>query len=174
MFPYNDFKQILDSTAEMMEKVKTCPKEDKEELKIRIESNMHALRLIASRIDDPEIKRTVLKSIQGLSMDVVLEEKSCSTHRKAKESGQTYTEIIDEDLLKNSLKLKKMAVDFGNCLKEDQNALEKLSGKMQKTQVENGRSLQVLEKSENRVKSSTFIFFAAIIFVIMYFIIRFF
>lgn len=174
MFPHNDFKQILDSTAEMMDKVKSCPTEDKEELKIRIESNVHALKLIASKIEDPEIKETVLQSIQGLSKDVVLEERSSSKNRKVKESGETHTEIIDEDLLKNSLTLKKMAVEFGNSLKTDHSVLEKLGGNMQKTQVENKKSLQVLEKTGNRVKSSTFIFFTTIIFVIMYFIIRFF
>lgn len=173
MFAMEKFQEILDSTTDLMEKAKHCQKEEKEELEMRIKSNLQAVKFLSSQIEDPEAKETFLKTFQSLCSSNGLYEKESIRQRKPeKRKDEKYSDVIDDEILKNSRKLKDMAANFNKSLKTDQKLLEKLGEKMHRTTNESGKTVKSLEKSLEKIKSSTFIFLAVMIFMVMYFVIR--
>lgn len=168
-----DFQKILQSTTLLMNKAKDCPEEDQEELQMRIDSNIHALKILASKIDDPDTRNAFLKSIHSLRNDVVLIEESAMKKRDGNRPEMNSTGAIDEEILKNSRRLQEMANEFHDSLKTDQKILSNLSHKLTSNDQCTGKALNVLSKGRPPIKSSTFIFVAAMIFVVMYFITRF-
>ncbi|ELA41799.1 uncharacterized protein VICG_01151 [Vittaforma corneae ATCC 50505] len=173
MYIYEDFKRILDTTTNLMNKIKTCSKDEIEEIQMRIDSNIHALRLMASRIEDSETRATFLKTIQSLSTNVVFVESEGPQRRRKQRENAGGDELVGDELLKNSRKLKEMADEFKNSLQADRKIIEKLGGKMNASSQESTKSLQALDKTGRKIKSSTFMSFAFMIFVVVYFIIRF-
>lgn len=171
MFEYNQFKKILDETTELMEKIKISEKDEIEELQMKIESNIQALKIIANKIEDPESRGQFLKSIKSLCTNIVIEEKE--NIRKRKEKAENNNEVIDEELMKNATKLKDMVTNFSNSLKEDKKVVEKLSHKMNKNSEENVRNMKTLEKQGSSISAVYVMGIVLIIFIVTYFIIRF-
>src|SRR5947208_1640639 len=132
MLDYKDFKQILDNTAQLTESIKTCPKDDIEEVQMRIDSNVHALQIMASKIEDPDSKAQFKSIIESLSKNTCFSEAEITYQRKTHQRGSKGSELIDEELLKSAMQLKDMARKFGNSLSMDKNVLQKVGDKMLK------------------------------------------
>jgi ElaB/YqjD/DUF883 family membrane-anchored ribosome-binding protein len=64
MFELQNFKNILEETSNLLKTIKEFSKDDLEEIQLKIDSNIYALKRIASRIDDLETKKLFLKSIK--------------------------------------------------------------------------------------------------------------
>lgn len=173
MFIYKDFKKILDTTTELIKQIKTSKEDDAEEIQMRIDSNVHALKIMATKMEDQETRNTFLKSIQSLTTSNILPEEG--TYRRQRHTNQPVenNELIDEELLKNARRLKEMASQFKNSLDEDKKIVAKLVGKMGRGSEESGRSLKLLTQSGPTIRSSTFLTVTLIIFVVMYFLTRF-
>lgn len=171
MFIYENFKKILDNTVDLTNRIKTCPPEDTEELQMRIDSGIHAMRRMVSKIGDPDTRTAFMKSIQSLSTTVVEQEHLVAQARVEKKMGGNI--VVDEELLKNSRRLKDMAGDFKRSLETDCRILDRVGKKMNSGSQETSKSLKVLERNSNWVKSSTFLSFTFMIFMVMYFIVRF-
>lgn len=163
MLDYSEFKKILDLNSSLSEDLKTCPEEEREEIQMKIDSNLYALKIMADRIEDSETKEAFLNGIQSMTNTTKIEEKI----------EENRNILIDEELLKNSKILRRMAEDFKMSLKEDDKIVERVGNKMTKNSVENDKSLQIFEKSGGFVKSSTFLSISLIIFVFVYGLIRF-
>jgi len=174
MFDYKDFKQILDDTTKLTEEIKTCPRSDLEEVQLRIDSNVHALQIMVSKIDNLEAKEQFNRLIDSFSKNVAISEFESVKSRKMEVKQQKGSELIDEELLKNTLQLKDMANKFKNSLAVDKNIIGKASDKMSKNSEETRNNLKTLEKTSSFVNSSTILAFVLFLFFVMYFIIRFF
>lgn len=181
---YDDFKKLLDSTTKLINSLKECQKDEIEEIEMRIESNIHALQLIAYKIEDPETKDIFLRSIQSLrntkkdnnDANINKNEIFNLKERIKRENIKNVEKnnLIDEELLKNSTKLKDKANEFKASLQADKKIIEKLGGKMNKNSQESAKSLKILETTDSKIKSSTFISISFLIFIFMYFLIRYF
>ena len=179
MFELENFKNILNQTSDLMNKIKECSKEDVEEIQMKINSNMYALKIISSKIDDPESKEIVLKSIENLfgvndkEISFNNKQNSLNTLNTLNTSNLKDSELIENELLKNTFKLKKMAGDFSQSLKDDKKAMDKLTNRMGANAVESKNSLKILEKSSSNLSSSSIMSMVFIIFIGMYLFIRF-
>lgn len=173
MLDYKDFKQILDSTAQLTESIKTCPREDIEEVQMRIDSNVHALQIMISKIEDPEMKAQFKNIMESLTKNVHFVESSTTNFRKRQQGDPEDTSLIDEELLKNAVQLKTVAKRFGDSLSTDRKILQKVGDKMLKNSEESRNSLRVLETVSSTIKPATIFLTALLLFFMMYFVIRF-
>lgn len=173
MLDYKDFKQILDNTAQLTESVKTCPKDDVEEVQMRIDSNVHALQIMASKIEDPETKAQFKSIIESLSKSACFSETETTRTRRCNQRDTKGSELIDEELLRNSMQLRSMAKRFDDSLGTDRKVLRNVGDKMLKNSEESRNSLRVLEATSNSIRSTTILLAVLFLFFIMYFIIRF-
>lgn len=173
MLDYKDFKQILDNTAQLTESIKTCSKDDIEEVQMRIDSNVHALQIMASKIEDPETKAQFKSIIESLSKSACFSETETTRLRKRHQKDVKGSELIDEELLRNSMQLRSMAKKFSDSLSTDRKVLQKVGDKMLKNSEESRNSLRVLEAPSSSIKPTTILLTVLFLFLIMYFIIRF-
>lgn len=173
MLDYKDFRQILDNTAQLTESIKTCPKEDIEEVQMRIDSNVHALQIMISKIEDPDMKTQFKSIMESLTKNVCFVEADAIRSRKKHQKYTEDTSLIDEELLKNAMHLKTMAKRFGSSLSTDRTILQKVGDKMLRNSEESQNSLRILETVPNSVKPATVFLLALLLFFIMYFVIRF-
>lgn len=172
MFEYKDFKRILDTTTELMEKIKNASRDEAEELQMRIDSNIQALKIIASKIEDEETKALFLKNIQSLCTTANVTENE-NIRQRVKGKTQGNNEMIDEELLKNTSKLKNLVQTFSTSLKEDKKAIEKLNEKMHTNSVESTKSMKTLEKQGSSVSAVQIMGVVFLIFILTYLVIRF-
>jgi len=173
MFAYDDFRKILVNTIELTKRIKTCAPEDTEELKMRIDSGIHAMKRIVSKIEDPDTVAAFNKSIESLSTSVMDAELPKSSKKVEKVEKVGESDLVEEELLRSSTRLKEMAGEFKKSLQGDKRILSRVAGKMAAGSQESSRSLKVLDRGEGGVKSSTFLSFTFMIFIFVYFLVRF-
>lgn len=182
MLDYSEFKRILDLNSSLTEQLKTCPEEEREEIQMKLDSNVHALNIMADKIEDPEIRESFLNGIDTLTKYVnnSKDNNSNSSSNNSKDNNSSFNNsssnnrsLINDELLKNSTRLRKMAEDFKMSLKNDDKILDRIGNKMTKNSVENSKSLQIFDKNGGFIKSSTFLSISLLIFVFTYFFIRF-
>lgn len=173
MFNLSDFTNLLNETQILLEKVKQTSGDESEELQFKINSNIQALQIMGSKISDVESREKAETLIQSLCKTVTFQSEETITKIRSKK-GVEQSDLIDNEILKNSIELKKMAQKFTQNLKTDQKILQSVTDNMFKNTQESKYNTKILEEQQNRTKSSTYITFALIVFLIMYFFIRFF
>ena len=180
MFELQNFKNILEETSNLLKTIKEFSKDDLEEIQLKIDSNIYALKRIASRIDDLETKELFLKSIENLFKSNNVENltnfnlKNNSKKGNFESKGVESSDLIENELLKNTFKLKKMAGDFSESLKEDKKAIDKLTNRININEIESKNSLKILEKATSSLSTGSIMSFSFLIFIILYLFIRFF
>lgn len=179
-FNLKDFTALLNETTELIEK-----QGKGEDDTFKIESNIQALRIMGGNIQDADSRNKAEELIKGLlkfkrggeKMEGLVAERRMGglpTVERAGSGKDERSELVDTELFKNTLELKNRAVKFGDSLKSDRKVLDKLSEKMMRNSDASGRNTEILEAQQRGVKSSTYIYFAFIMFIVMYFFIRFF
>ncbi|KAI5150561.1 hypothetical protein ENBRE01_1571 [Enteropsectra breve] len=178
MFKLNDFKRILDETTVMLEKKNTVDEDDREEMEMAIESNIHALRIICRGMENKEMQAQAEKILRTLAGGSAGNEKiELFDEPKPRGTKNAHTdsrnESINNELYKNSVRLRQMAERFGESLKEDKKVVQRVANKMEHSSVGSKINMKKLDEGVRKVSSSTFLMIAVLLFVVMYFIIRF-
>lgn len=159
-----DFQRIYNATKSLIES-----KDEDEDTQLRIESNIQALNIIKNKIENEDDKIVIESLLNSLNQNsIIIEHKQTLRNRKIGNN-----EHIDEEMLKNTLILKNKAQQFKNSLKVDDLALKTASKNFSKNSIENERNLNIISKTNNYPSISTIFFFVIFIFLLMYFIIRF-
>lgn len=163
------FQKIYNNTVSLIENLDNAEEEDKEELQIRIDSNIQALNIYKNNIKDENDMETLQNLLDSMKKTEFfkIERKDYSKTKKRGDDSH-----IDDELLKGTLALKNKAERFQNALKVDDIALKKAVSGFSKNSVENQRNLQTISKNSNYLKTSTIFFIIVFIFFAMYFIIR--
>lgn len=172
MFNSDDFRHIINQTSELLDKLATASENDTEELKMRIDSNVHALRIMGNQIEDDTLKQRAQEIIRSITATVSLNEKSVVRLRRHS-TPCARSEMIDSELLRNAQELKAMASKFKKTIDSDEAILSNLASKMSNNSIASSSNLHKINKRcETGVKSSTYFFISLIIFIIMYFFIK--
>ena len=173
MFNSSDFKRVIDETAALLDQIKTAPEDDAEDMQLRIDSNIQALRIIGGEIEDPALRRQAQEIIQSFSKNTSFEDSGRIEARLREHPSKGRSSIIDDELLKNTLELKRMAAKFGESLKTDESVLSSVSVKMGKNSAQTSLNIKSLEENSFGLQTSTYLLWAFILFVVMFFVIRF-
>lgn len=173
MFNANDFKQIVNNTTDLLEQVKKASEDDAEELNLRIDSNIHALRIVWAEISDPEIKQEVLRIIQSFDARLDFQNAEQSVTQMRSHTPRERSELIEREMYMNAAKLKQMARNFSDSLNADSKIVGSLGKNMAKNSVETTQNLHSLNENSGGFSAGTYLFVGFIIFIIMYFIIKF-
>lgn len=173
MFDPNDFKQIINTTTDLLDQIKTASDDDAEEIQLRIDSNIHALQIIGTEIADPELKQRALDIIGSLCATALPVRSDSNIARLRQRRGAERSELVDSEIMRNTQELKRMACKFGESLKTDKQVLQRATERMSKNSVETSRSFKEISEQSRGIGSGTYLFLAILIFVVMYFIIRF-
>ncbi|KAL6121452.1 hypothetical protein NUSPORA_01623 [Nucleospora cyclopteri] len=171
MFDYNDFQKILKETQNLMQGIAEI---EAEESKLKIECNLKALKIIASKIEDESLKEEALLTLESLGVSV----KDINSNKNRKESNKKVTleetelnALVEEEMLKNSCRLREMTAKFGDTLEQDKKVLGKATQSMSKNTVESTKATRTISKN---VEFSSLYYFSSTIsvFLIMFLIIK--
>lgn len=173
MFNSDDFKQIINNTTDLLDQIKTAPEDDVEEIQLRIDSNVHALQIVGAKITDPELRLQAEKIIKSLHTNIVFDGGEKTITRIRQRAGGERSDLVAKELYKSTLELKRMARGFGESLKSDKQILCNVTDKMSKNSVESTHNMKFLEENVRGIGTSTYLFLALIMFVVMYLIIKF-
>ena len=173
MFALEDFTKLLNETTELISKEKEHDSEELEEIQFNIEANVQALSIMCTKIEDPEARakaEAIVKSLNNSTKELFQVELDTIKKRPIKERS----ELIDKEMLKKSKELKEKVLKFNASLNLDEKIIENLQEKMKKNSSESQKSAKVLETNKPRLKSSNVVVISLVIFILMYFFIRFF
>lgn len=172
MFDATDFKQIINNTTALVDQLRGADEDEAEELQMRIDSNIQSLRIVGAQITDPVLREQAQDLVKSLnaSMDFGTEE---IVARLRKSDAKDHSDLIETELYKNTQQLKSMAQTFGESLRADKRILGKLTHKMTRSSAETGRNLSILESAGHGMAGGTYLFIAFVMFIVMYFVIKF-
>lgn len=172
MYSACDLKSILDETTALLEGLKEANEDEKDEIQIRIKSNIRAIQLIGSEISDEETrsraKEIVASFAEGIKMN--LERNSV---RKRKNIPQSDKDAIDTEILEGAKDLRRMAEKFNKTLEMDSKIVKDVTGRMQKGSKDSKTNLKHLTETSEGIKTSTIFIISILIFIITYFFVRF-
>ncbi|KAH9410845.1 hypothetical protein HK407_10g16110 [Ordospora pajunii] len=173
MFDSEYFKNLLNETTALINKKAegTCS----DDADIQIESNIMTLKYLANDISDKDVQNKMLKRIDMLYAEPAEFEVSEVHHRiTGVNKSNEHSDRIERDILKYSRQLHGKAKRFLDSLRLDGSVLDEVTGKMVKNLAGTNSALRFM-KNEQSSNISVFqiLVSALVIFVIMYFIIRF-
>jgi hypothetical protein len=175
MFDAEYFKNLLNETTALMSSKTeaSCPDE---ELELRIESNISALRYLAKEIDDEELQRKTVERI-GLLCLTPDEFELGTTKNRTKAVGvrksDEHAERIERDILRYSRDLAKRSRRLLEGLKLDEKILEEVTGKISSNVAGTAQNLKSLTENVVEISVMRLFVLVIIVFLVMYFIIRF-
>ena len=175
MFDSEYFKNLLNETTALMAK-KGLQEEGGDEAEARIESNVAALKYLARGITDEEVRSKTLKRIDRLCLEP--EEFEVSEIRnRGKGSGAERTsgcsDRMERDILEYSKKLHGKALKFAESVDLDGKVLREVTDKMSKNLIGTSSALRSLRMDGHSIPVLRILVSAMVIFVVMYFVIRF-
>ncbi|KAM0672504.1 hypothetical protein CWI42_100550 [Ordospora colligata] len=173
MFDSEYFKNLLNETTALISNKTEGTYSD--DVEIQIESNIMALKHLANEISDKEVQSKMLKRIDMLCAEPAEFEVS-EVHQRITgvNKSNEYSDRIEKDILKYSRQLHGKAKKFLDSVRLDGNVLDEVTDKMTKNLAGTSSALRFM-KTEQSSNISVFriLISALVIFVIMYFIIRF-
>lgn len=171
MFVSGDLKRLLDETTVLLEEVKDAPEEEREDLQMRINSNIHALKVLGAEIPDETMRAKATDIVNSFTSSILVEEDS-GTHKRKTFAGKTKEEL-DQDILESAKVLNTMALHFNKSVKADSEIVQEVSKKMEKNSIGNETNLREMTNLNKGIRTSTIFATVLICFIITYFVIRF-
>ncbi|WUR05030.1 uncharacterized protein VNE69_12015 [Vairimorpha necatrix] len=163
MFDSEYFSKLLNETISYIQNRDLHS--DVEDLDTRIESNKLALRILTEDIQDRDLKDEVLNRLDNL-----YQETSTVIYRDIIKDNEN--EDIEEDIYKSSKILKDKASRLYKDLIFDQAVLDRVSNKINKNITDTSENIKKIQGRKEGGGLSQIIY-VIIIFLIIYFIIRF-
>ncbi|EQB62232.1 hypothetical protein NAPIS_ORF00194 [Vairimorpha apis BRL 01] len=164
MFNHEYFKNLLNETSELIQNKQN--NKDIEDIDARIESNKIALKLITEDIEDSDLKNEINKRLENFLYTFddlkIQSSKPVQIH-----------EDIENDILKSSIVLKNKAKRFLDGLVFDKEILNKVNIKMTKNISDTTENIKKITKNDGEVKTINLMFLSLLLFLFVYFIIRF-
>lgn len=173
MFDADDFRRVINNTVDHMEELKTAHADDIEEIQLRIDSNIQALQLMGSSIVDPDLRAQAESLIKSLNSGIKFTELEKETAHIRKHSSKEKSDLIENAMYQSALRLKAMAHSFSTSLRTDSKVMDNLKDKMNKNSAENTRNLKSLVDKGFHISSTTVLIWGFVLFIVMYFIIKF-
>ncbi|KAI4290989.1 hypothetical protein PAPHI01_0263 [Pancytospora philotis] len=174
MFNANDFQRVVNNVADLTEQLKGADSDGAEEIQLRIDSNIHALQVMGGSIADPELRLRAETLIKSLNSSINFAELEKETTHIRQHGAQARPGLIDDALYKNATQLKDMAVEFKKSLQTDKKILSSVTAGMTKNAAENERNLKAVTENSTGISTSTYLLSGFLMFIVMYFIIKFF
>ncbi len=173
MFNSEDFKKIINETSQLLDKIAHVDEGDIEEIQMRIDSNIQALRIMGNQIEDLELKERAQDIIKSISTKLPIGNvDNIVIKLRNRNSKEDRSDLIDTELYKSAKELKEMAVNFNKILDSDKNILNRVVDKMSKNTHGGKSNMNKLISKNPTISSSTFFLIAIIMFIIMYFFIK--
>lgn len=169
MFDGEYFKTLVNETTDLISTKEDVPEEDREELEARIDSNKMALKLLAEDIEDNDLRNNVLERIDNMyktfdDIEIKINRRIVSEKDHSR---------VEEDILKSSYVLKQKALRLFEGLEFDKKVLGDVADKMSKNLAGTTQNIKKIGEASTSYSSFTLFILSLIIFLIVYFIIRF-
>jgi hypothetical protein len=175
MFDAEYFKDLLNETTALMSSRAEESKPD-EELNLRIESNISALKHLAKEISDEELQKKTLERIDMLCLTPDNFELATTRSRERVvdvRKSDEHADRIERDILKYSRDLARRSRRLLEGLQLDEKVLEDVTGKMAFNVTSTTRNLMSLTENVLEISVVRLFVLTIVVFLAMYFIIRF-
>jgi len=176
MFDAEYFKELLNETTALIANKSEARKLDVDEMEIRIESNIAALKYLAKEISDEELRKKTLERIDLLCLEPEGFEMSTLQNRgrtvDVKKTDE-HSDRIERDILKYSKNLHGKAKKLLESLEFDSKMLGNVTDKISRNLAGTSTTLKSLKESGYHISAFKIFISTLIVFVTMYFIIRF-
>lgn len=176
MFDAEYFKDLLNETTALMANKAECSGADADEIQVRIESNVAALKYLARDIADAALQKKTLERIDLLCLDSKdFEVSTLQSRGRALDIKKTdeHSDRIERDILRYSKGLHGKAKRLLESLELDSNVMDETADRMSRNVLGTSTALKSLQDSSSYVSAFKMIVTTLIIFVAMYFVIRF-
>lgn len=164
MFNHEYFKTLLNETSELIQNRHNH--KNVEDIDAQIESNKIALKLITEDIEDINLKNEINKRLENFLY--TFDDLQIQSNKPVK-----IHKDIEKDILKSSITLKNKAQRFLDGLAFDKEILDKVSNKMTKNISDTAENIKKISKTDGEVKVMNLMFLSLLLFLFVYFIIRF-
>ena len=173
MFNVADFQKAIDETARVIEKMKTAKPDEMEELELRRDSAIQTLEIIGGEIGDESLRARAQELIASMNKQLLFTASDAHNGEVRNRAQRQTRAVVDEELFKNAQELKNMARTFSQSLSFDKQVLESVSKRMTQNNEGTGANLKLLMDEETGLSTSTIFLTALVIFVLVYFVIKF-
>lgn len=175
MFDAEYFKELLNETTALIAN-KSERNDTDSEAEVRIESNIAALKYLSRAITDEELRRKTLERIDLLCLEPEDFEMSTLQSRdrivEIKRSDE-HSGRIERDILRYSKDLHVKAKRLLDSLELDDKVLGDVTDRMSKNLIGTSSTLKSLKRNGYQIPLFRTLVTALIVFVAMYFVIRF-
>lgn len=176
MFDAEYFKELLNETTNLLASKPETNKSHADEMEMKIESNVAALKHLARKITDEDLKKNTLRRIDLLCLEP--EEFEMNVFQKRGETvdvkkNDDNSDRIEREILKYSKNLHNKARKLLENLELDSKILGEVSDKMSRNLAGTSATLKALKESGHHISAFKILVMSLIIFIAMYFVIRF-
>lgn len=171
MFNKNYFNDLFSKTNDYIHKKNY--KKGSDEYKKFVEPNLAVLKVLADDIDNNETRMKLLHSIELMEKKDTKLENEKKENKSFVDETDTNKKRIEKELLGFSKKLKEKAYKFKDKLFDDEKILEDVESGIQQNLTTASGNLKNLKTQTGQISMIKLTSISLLIFLIMYFFIRF-
>ncbi|ORD94414.1 hypothetical protein ECANGB1_732 [Enterospora canceri] len=164
----SNFQKLVKDTQNLLEQNK---QKQNDEIEFRIQSNLKALKILATKIEDDGVRNEALKTLSGLGYNETSNVNRAFRNRinskinnKVEEIKSNIDDLVEEEMYQNSKKLQEMTNKFNQTLSYDKKALEQTLNVFDKNTKESKSATKAIIENDS---FSSFGYFTSTLFILL-------